>query len=57
MEVTHVPFNPTPFGTSDSPISRILGDWERGGWQLVRVVPVHQYESVAVFERKAQTDG
>ena len=50
-EVTHVPFNPIPLGHNDSPISRVCGDWGRGGWALLRVVPVSQFEAVAVFER------
>ena len=47
-EVTHVVFNPS---ASHSPLTHICAEWERGGWRLVQVVPHHQYESVAVFER------
>lgn len=51
IETNHIPFNPNPLSTSHSPLGDICNDWERGGWQLVRVVPVHQYEAIAVFER------
>jgi hypothetical protein len=51
LEVTHIPFNPTPLSTTHSPLGDICNDWGRGGWRLVQVVPHHEYESVAVFVR------
>ena len=50
-EVAHVSFNPHPLPLGESPLSRVVSDWERGGWRLVRIVPHHEYESIAVFER------
>lgn len=51
VEVNHVAFNPTTLSLTFSPLQNICSEYERGGWSLVRVVPVHQYESIAVFER------
>jgi hypothetical protein len=50
-EVSHVVFDPMPLGLGFSPLERITNEWERGGWALLRVVPVHQREAVAVFTR------
>lgn len=50
-EVRHAVFNPTIMGVSHSPLQDLLPAWEKDGWQLVRVLPHHQYESIAVFER------
>lgn len=55
-EVNHIPFNPHPLTIGDSPLGRICDEWGRGGWQLLRVVPVHQFEAIAVFVR-GEADG
>ncbi len=53
-EVNHIPFNPNPLSVGHSPLGDICNDWARGGWALLRVVPVHQYEAIAVFVRPAE---
>lgn len=53
-EIEHVAFNPRQLGLSgQSALERVVSDWQRGGWALLRVVPHHPYESIAVFTRKA----
>ena len=47
-EVRHASFNPSWGGIHDT-----CREQERDGFALVRVVPVTQYEAIAVFERPA----
>jgi hypothetical protein len=46
-EVHHVSFNPL-YG---SPVNDACDQLEPEGWELERIVPVSQYECVAVFTR------
>jgi hypothetical protein len=50
-EVRHAVFNPTTMSMGHSPLAQLVAVWERDDWRLVQVIPHHQYESVAVFER------
>lgn len=52
-EVKHVTFNPQPIGHLDSPIGGLCAAHQLDGWELIRVVPHHQFEAVAVFHRMA----
>lgn len=45
-EVKHVSFVPTK-----ASLAAVCDDWERGGWELVRVVQNPPFESIAVFAR------
>lgn len=49
--VRHVAFNPTTSFMSYgySPLESVCRRLEEEGWVLYKVVPNHQYESVAVF--------
>lgn len=47
--VKHVAFNPTNFIYGYSPLESVCRRLEEEGWVLYKVVPNHQYESVAVF--------
>lgn len=49
VEYKHKAYNPMWAG-----LSMICTHMEEDGWMLYHVVPVHQYESVAVFVRPAQ---
>lgn len=56
-EIEHVAFNPRQLGLDgQSALERVVSDWQRGGWALLRVVPHHPYESVAVFTRRTEDD-
>lgn len=57
-EIKHVAFNPRQLGLGEqSALERVASDWQRDGWALLRVVPHHPYESIAVFTRKADVSG
>lgn len=50
MEVIkHVVFNPTSFSYNYSPLGVICKTMEEEGWVLYKIIPHHQYESVAIF--------
>lgn len=53
VEVNHVPFNPSWATAEHSPLGQVCNAMAEGNWQLVRVVPHHAYESIAVFERRS----
>lgn len=48
LETTHVSYR---WEIGSSTLSRLCETYEKQGWALVRVVTVHQFEAVAVFER------
>jgi hypothetical protein len=56
-EVRHVTFNPSTALAGYSPLTEICRANQAEGWALVRVVPHHQYEAVAVLERTLDNDG
>lgn len=54
MNVKHVSFNPSYWASGygqPTALQKACENQEALGFKLVRVVPVHQYESIAVFER------
>lgn len=53
VEVNHVPFNPAWATPEHSPLGQVCNAMAEGNWQLVRVVPHHAYEAIAVFERRS----
>lgn len=53
--VRHVAFNPTNFMYGYSPLGAICSNLEEEGWVLYKVVPNHQYESIAVFVKIFET--
>jgi len=55
MEVKHVTFNPKLIGPSYSVLAPILETWEADGWELDRVIPHREYESIAVLHRGEDT--
>lgn len=50
METKHIVFSPVSY-PGLSTLAAICSDQEKSGWRLLKVIPHHQYESVAVFER------
>lgn len=55
VETRHRTFSPFT-GLGLSVLDAICTDMERDGWELVRVVVHHQFESVAVFQRVRKKD-
>lgn len=52
IEVRHITFSPysgMPGGFS--PLANICSKIEKDGWQLIRIIPHLQFESIAIFER------
>lgn len=47
----HVAFNPQWSMPGRSLLEGVCNEQAEDGWQLVRVVPVHEFEAIAVFER------
>jgi len=55
-EVKHVQYNPCSTDSFGWPLGLRLADHEKDGWELVRVTPVSNYLSVAVFHRAVHDD-
>lgn len=51
IEVKHRVYNPLSGLPGLSTLAAICSDMEKDGWQLTRIVPHMQFESVAIFER------
>lgn len=51
IEFKHRIFNPLSGLPGFSVLGSVVFDMEKDGWRLVSIVPNHQFESVAVFER------
>lgn len=49
-ETKHVGFNPAYMSVTEACVIE-----QADGWRLVKVVPIHQYEAVIVFERGQET--
>lgn len=56
IEVKHVVFNPLALTGGSSVLASITAALEGDGWQLTRIIPHLQFESVAVFERLVPVD-
>lgn len=57
-EVRHVSFNPVILSiTHPTVVGGVCEQEEKDGWTLLRVVPVHPYETIAVFTREGVDGG